>query len=171
MFRATVVLDRVDYALEIASELTSHYNDIMSPHEYHIKLGILYGAVIWCWELKKPRLNWFKSQSSSWGPKSWLSQEKTVIRLQSFNYEFHDDGWCWWEAHDSWQISKTADEVVYGRNCFCSALFYLGLEAPRAKDSELIQNIHESIHENGNRQRKPNRAAWLLFCWGRNRFW
>lgn len=53
MLRATVVLDLVDSALEIASELTSHYNDIMSPHEYRSGLGILYGTVIWCWELRK----------------------------------------------------------------------------------------------------------------------
>lgn len=100
------------------------------------------------------------------GPESWLSRERclapsTVIRLQSFNYEFHDDGWRWWEAHDSWQISETADEVVYGRNCFCSALFYRGLKAAAR---ELIQIIHKSIHENGNRQWKQNRASNRVDC-------
>lgn len=67
--------------------------------------------------------------------------------------------WCWWEAHDSWQISKTADEVVYGAAIASVPLYYISTWKPRARKTRKSIQI---IHENGNRQQKEHR---LLFCW------
>lgn len=56
---------------------------------------------------------------------------------------------------------KRLMKLFMGHNCFCSALFYRGL---KASARELIQIIHKSIHENGNRQQKQNRASIRVDC-------